>query len=169
MTFMHVKLNLVVAILKLVLAELNLKKYRRDYIKRAVAVPIWNFGKRSKVPDKKPPGQKAPDNKPPRIIEEIIARYAVDTNLFWLGTTNSKKKIQSQIFFFAFIQWAYCRGTFDLEPKFFWGPVLVSDIQTSSPPLPFQKWPTFFFVSKTAQYSETYANKYFTILLNFFV
>ena len=39
-------------------------------------------GNRSKAPDKTPPGQKPLDNKPPRIIEAIIAKYAVDTNLF---------------------------------------------------------------------------------------
>ena len=39
----------------------------------------------------KPPGQKPPDNKPPRIIEKIIAKYAVDANLFRLGSTNPKK------------------------------------------------------------------------------
>ena len=54
-------------------------------------------GNRSKDPDKKtpgqkPPGHKLPDNKPPRIIEEIIAKYAVDTKLFRLGSTNPKKK-----------------------------------------------------------------------------
>ena len=31
-------------------------------------------GNRSKAPDKKPP-----DNKPPRIIEEMIAKYAIDS------------------------------------------------------------------------------------------
>ena len=34
---------------------------------------------------------KAPDKKPSRIIEEIIAKYAVDANLFRLGSTNPKK------------------------------------------------------------------------------
>ena len=48
-------------------------------------------GNQSKAPDKKPSGQKPPgrkptDNKPPRIIEEIIAKYAVDANL----STNPK-------------------------------------------------------------------------------
>jgi len=42
------------------------------------------FGNRSKAPDKKLPGQKPPDNKPPRIIKDIIAKYAVDANLLWL-------------------------------------------------------------------------------------
>ena len=41
------------------------------------------IGNRSKAPDKKPP-----DNKPPRIIEDNIAKYAVDGNLFRLGSTN---------------------------------------------------------------------------------
>ena len=31
-----------------------------------------------KPPGQKPPGQKHPENKLPRIIEEIIAKYAVD-------------------------------------------------------------------------------------------
>ena len=38
---------------------------------------------------------KAPDKKPPRIIEEIIAKYAVDANLFRLGSTNPIKKNQA--------------------------------------------------------------------------
>ena len=50
------------------------------------------LGNRLKAPDKKPPGQNPPDNKPPRIIEEIIVKYAVDANLFQLGSTNPKKK-----------------------------------------------------------------------------
>ena len=44
---------------------------------------------------------KAPDNKPPRIIEEIIAKYAVDANLFGLGFANPKKK-SSPGFFLGF-------------------------------------------------------------------
>ena len=47
-------------------------------------------GNRSKAPDKKPPGQKPPDNKLTRINEEIIAKYAVDTNLFRLGSSIKK-------------------------------------------------------------------------------
>ena len=43
-------------------------------------------------------GQKPPDKKPPRIIEEIIAKYAVEANLFRLGSTNPKKKIQILVF-----------------------------------------------------------------------
>ena len=35
-------------------------------------------GSRSKAPDKKPTGQKPPDNKPPMAI----AKYTVDANLF---------------------------------------------------------------------------------------
>ena len=31
---------------------------------------------------------KAPDKKPPRIIEEIIVKYALDANLFRLGFTH---------------------------------------------------------------------------------
>ena len=62
-------------------------------------VPL--FGNRSKAPDKKLPGHKPPDNKPPSIIEKIIARYAVDANLFRLGSTNPKKK-SSPCFFFYF-------------------------------------------------------------------
>ena len=69
---------------------------------------IWIFGNRSKANDKnplaqKPSGQKPPDNKPPRIIEEIIAKYAVDANLFQLGSTNPKKKKSRLFFFFSFI------------------------------------------------------------------
>ena len=72
---------------------------------------------RPKAPDKKPSGQKPsgqnpPDNKPPRIIEEIIAKYAVDANLFQLGSTNPKKKKLAHSFFWAFIPGAYCREFF---------------------------------------------------------
>ena len=64
------------------------------------------------------------------IIEEIIAKYAVDANLFRLGSTNPKKKIQPQFFFWFFLGLLYrglivvgllsrgfiCRGVLDLEP-----------------------------------------------------
>ena len=70
--------------------------------------------------DKKPPGQKPPeqkpsDNKTPRIIEEIIAKYAVDASLFRLGSTNPEKKSSPWIFislFWAFIPGANVRGAF---------------------------------------------------------
>ena len=39
--------------------------------------------------------QKPPDNKPPMII----AKYAMDANLFQLGSTNPKKKIPAPGFF----------------------------------------------------------------------
>ena len=63
-------------------------------------------GNQSKNPDKevlgqKPPGQKSSDNKPARIIEEIIAKYAIDTTLFRLWSTNPKKKIQPLVIFFG--------------------------------------------------------------------
>ena len=48
--------------------------------------------------------------------EETIAKYAVDANLFPLGSTNPKRIIQP-LFFFAFIPGAHCRGAFDLEPS----------------------------------------------------
>ena len=38
-------------------------------------------------------------NATPRIIEVIIAKYAVDANLFRLGSTNPKKHIQLLDFF----------------------------------------------------------------------
>ena len=38
----------------------------------------------TKSPRTKAPGQKPPDNKPPSIIEEIIAKYAVDAKMFRL-------------------------------------------------------------------------------------
>ena len=77
---------------------------------------LWQ-GNRSKTPDNKPPGQKPPglkppDNKPPRIIEEIIAKYAVDANLFQLGSTSPKKKSSSWFFFRDFIPGAHCQGAF---------------------------------------------------------
>ena len=43
----------------------------------------------------KNPGQKSPDNKPTRII----AKYAVDANLFRLGSTNLQKKYPVPVFF----------------------------------------------------------------------
>ena len=82
-----------------------------------------------KTPDKqphgqKPLGQKPPDNKPPRIIEEVIAKYAVDTNLFRLWSISPKKNNPAPgIFSWSFIPGAYCRGggfcpgAFDLELK----------------------------------------------------
>ena len=39
----------------------------------------------------------------PRIIEEIIAKYAVDANLFWLGSTNPKNRIWPLLFFFGLL------------------------------------------------------------------
>ena len=58
---------------------------------------IRELESRSKTPDKKPP-----DNKLPRII----AKYAVGTNLFRLGSTNPWKTSDSRIFFLCF----YARG-----------------------------------------------------------
>ena len=65
-----------------------------DTMRSQLMIP-WNpseqygiKGNRSKASDKKPRGQKPLDNKTPKIIEEIIAKYAVDANLFPLGTTN---------------------------------------------------------------------------------
>ena len=60
-------------------------------------------GNWSKAPDKRPPGQKLPrqkpsDNNPPWIIGDIIVKYAVDANLFRLGSTNPIKKIQPLVF-----------------------------------------------------------------------
>ena len=45
-------------------------------------------------------GQKLPNNEPPRIIEEIIAKYAVDAKLFRLGSTNPKKNVASRFYLF---------------------------------------------------------------------
>ena len=72
---------------------------------------------RSKAPDKKPPVQKPPDNNPPRIIEEIIAKYAVDANLFRLGSTNPKKNPAS-VFFLGFYTGGLFSGGFC--PGGFW-------------------------------------------------
>ena len=90
-----------------------------------------NLGNRSKDPGnkpprQKPPRQKSPDNKPPRMFEEIIAKFAVDTNLFRLESTNPKKKSSPWVFFFlilGFYTGAYCHGAFiqeafDQEPPF---------------------------------------------------
>ena len=92
---------------------------------------MWQIGNLSKYPDKKspgqkPPGQKSPDNKPPRIIEEIIANYAVDANLFRLGSTNPKKNPAPFFFGFytggllsqGFCQSGFCPGGF--WPGGFW-------------------------------------------------
>ena len=81
-------------------------------------------GNQSKNPDKevlgqKPPGQKSSDNKPARIIEEIIAKYAIDTTLFRLGSTNPKKKIQPLIFYTG----GFCSKAF--VPGFFVGGLLT--------------------------------------------
>ena len=78
---------------------------------------IGSEGTRSKAPDKKPFGQKPPNNKPPTII----AKYTVDANLFRLGSTNSKKNIQSLVFCLGFytgglLSGVFCPGAFDLEP-----------------------------------------------------
>ena len=61
-----------------------------------------------------PPEQKPPDNKPPRIIEGIFAKYGVDANLIRLGSTNPKKKIQPLDFLERFIAGVYCRVAFEL-------------------------------------------------------
>ena len=58
----------------------------------------------------KAPGQKPPDNKPPRIIEKIIANNAVDANLFRLGSTNPKEKIKPLVFLLDFCFGFYTRG-----------------------------------------------------------
>ena len=78
-------------------------------------------------PRQKPPGQKLLDNKPPKIIEAIIMKYAVDANLLRLGSTNPKK-IQPLVFFLGFYiecllsggfcPGGFCRGAFDLEPNY---------------------------------------------------
>ena len=72
---------------------------------------IYILGNWSKAQDKKPPGQNPPDNKHHSIIEEIIAKYAVNANLFQLEYTNSKKN-SSPCFFWAFIPGAYCLRAF---------------------------------------------------------
>ena len=57
---------------------------------------------------------KAPDNKPHRIIEENIVKYAVDANLFQIGSTNPKKNPAR--FFFSLLYWGLIvGGAFDLE------------------------------------------------------
>ena len=76
-------------------------------------------------------GQKPPDYKPPRIVEEIIAKYTVDANLFRQGSTNPKKEYPAFDFFLGsytggllqrgfcpvgFYPGVFCREAFDLEP-----------------------------------------------------
>ena len=56
-------------------------------------------------------GQKPLDNKPSRIIEEIIAKYVIDAYLFRLGSTNPKKMNPARFFLGPFIP-----GAFDVEP-----------------------------------------------------
>ena len=70
-----------------------------------------------KPPGQKPPAQKPPDNNPPRIIEEIIAKYAVDNNLFRQGSTNPIKNPAPGFFFFCFytgglLSGGFCPGAF---------------------------------------------------------
>ena len=62
------------------------------------------------ITDKKLPGQKPPDNKPPSIIEDIIAKYAVDANLSRLRSTNPKKI--HFLFFFCFYTGDLLSGVF---------------------------------------------------------
>ena len=67
-------------------------------------------------------GQKPPGQNPPRSIEDIIAKYAVDANLFRLGSTYPKKKSNPWYFFgllyreliggVAFVWVAFVRGLF---------------------------------------------------------
>ena len=66
-----------------------------------ISLLVSFFGNRSKTPDKKSPRPKHPDNKTPRIIEKIIVKYAVDANLFRLGSTNPKKKSRPLDFFIS--------------------------------------------------------------------
>ena len=61
-------------------------------------------------------GQKLRDNKPPRIFEEIIAKYAVDATLFQLGSTNPKKIIQPLVYFGLLYRGLIVGRAFDLEP-----------------------------------------------------
>ena len=67
---------------------------------------------RSKAPDKKSSGQKPPDNKPPRIIEEFSTKYAVDANLVRLGSTNAKKCNPAPGFFLGFYTGGLVSGGF---------------------------------------------------------
>ena len=53
---------------------------------------------------------KAPDKKPTRIIEEIIGKYAVDANLFRLGSTNSKKEYLAPDFFWPLYRVLFVGG-----------------------------------------------------------
>ena len=76
-----------------------------------VEIEVCIFGNRSKSADKKPPGQKPPEQKPPGLkppdnkLPRIIAKYAVDANLYRLGSNNPKKKIRPLVFF-----WLLYRG-----------------------------------------------------------
>ena len=50
--------------------------------------------------------------KPLRIIEEIIAKYAVDANLFRLGSTNLRKKNPAPGYFLGFYTEGFLSGGF---------------------------------------------------------
>ena len=55
-------------------------------------------------------GQKPLDNKPPRIIEEVIPKYAVDAYLFRLGSTNAKENSTPGFFEGGFYAWGLLSG-----------------------------------------------------------
>ena len=63
---------------------MNAKYERKHDPKNAHQNLTRTISNRSKAPDKKPNGQKSPDNKPHSIIEDSIAKYAVEANLFLL-------------------------------------------------------------------------------------
>ena len=79
------------------------------------------------VTGQKPPIKIPLDKNPPRIIEEIIAKYAVDANLFRLGSTNPKEKSNPWFFlgFYTggllsggFCPGYFCPGAFGREDKY---------------------------------------------------
>ena len=74
-----------------------------------------------KPPGQKPRGQKPPDNKPPRIIEKIIVKYAVDANLFRLGSSNPKKKFPAPGFFSSsgFYDWCIIQAYYFVYVYYF--------------------------------------------------
>ena len=66
--------------------------------------------------------------------EEIIAKYAIDDNLFRLGSINPKKKIQPLVFlclFWAVVPGAYCRGAFKQGPRSISMHVCISCVKLS--------------------------------------
>ena len=103
-----------------VLKEISIHHF---FISNNFSLSLWEYKwKRLQIKGLIGNRWKAPDKKPPRII----AKYAVDANLFQLGSPNPKKKSSPWFFFLGFYTGGllpggfcprgFCRVAFDLEP-----------------------------------------------------